>query len=622
MKEPRISGKIEYTLDGKKAEIDFGGNGRSREIGLSVESSLTPVNNGYRLTVTLVPSLGIIVTNIDFSYDAIETPDDLVYMNGYQSWTDSKEFSRRDRMRSPQKILGPLITKHWLNRYADYEFQPYPGRPGVVHGASYGYVRHPGDAHNGFMSRQVRFFGSLDESTGFTFFHADIRKRSLIVCKDLEGLELKGRYRAFDILLSEGTIDEVMDGWFSAMGIQPRAATPAMGWTSWYNHYQNISEEIILENLRAFKDQRIPISIFQIDDGYQTAVGDWFSITDRFPNGMKAIADRIREAGFTPGIWIAPFAAEATSVTFRDHPDWFIKGSDGRPYATGSNWSGFYSMDICNNEVREYVRTVISVMTKEWGFGLIKLDFLYGACIRPLHGKTRGQIMCEAMSFLRECAGDAQILGCGVPLWPAFGKVEYCRIGTDVDLQWHNRLYGRLIHREFPSTRNAIQNTIARRHLDGRAFINDPDVFLLRHSNTTLTKEQRKTLFYVNMIFGNLYFTSDDIREYTLEERELFLTAFSMQKKKILWSELDRGLCVARFDSGPREFVFLSNLTGWVRPARIPSDGRYICLGEGVEDAIQDDSMGENVRHLPILPGGSRLRLNPYSTRFLLRLDN
>jgi len=621
MKEPRIIGKVDYDFNGKKKSLSFDGNGRSQGDGLSVESSLTAVRNGFRLMVTLVPSVGITISNIEISHDAIESPRDLVFMNGYQSWTDSKEFSRRDRMRAPERMLGPLIDKHWLTRYADYEFQPYPGRPGVVHGASYGYVRAPGDTGNGDMPRSVRFFGSLDEASGFTFFHADIRRLSLTARKDLEGLSLKGRYRAFDLLFSEGSIDEVMDGWFSEMGIRPQPAEPAMGWTSWYNYYQDISERIILENLQAFKNERMPIRVFQIDDGYQTAVGDWLSINERFPNGMKPIADRIAEAGFTPGIWLAPFAAETTSRVFRDHPDWFIKGDDGRPYATGSNWSGFYSMDIDNREVRDYVRKVISVVTREWGFKLVKLDFLYGACIRPLHGKTRGQIMCEAMDFLRECVGDSQILGCGVPLWPAFGKVEYCRIGTDVDLQWHNKLYGRLIHREFPSTRRAIQNSITRRHLDGRAFINDPDVFLLRHTNIKLTKEQRKTLFYVNMLFGNLFFTSDDIREYTIEERELFVRAFSMQRKKILWSELNDGLCLARFVSGPREFFFMSNLTGRTRSVRIPSGGRYLRLGEGVDETKLDMTAFGNAKDLPLCPGGARLRLRPYVTKCLLCLE-
>ncbi len=37
-------------------------------------------------------------------------------------------------------------------------------------------------------------------------------------------------------------------------------------------------------------------------------------------------------------------------------------------------------------------------------------------------------------AIVRECCGDKLILGCGVPLMPAFGKVDYCRIGSDISL--------------------------------------------------------------------------------------------------------------------------------------------------------------------------------------------
>ena len=79
----------------------------------------------------------------------------------------------------------------------------------------------------------------------------------------------------------------------------------------------------------------------------------------------------------------------------------------GRPVKGGSNWSGFYALDICNEDVRSYLREVFRTITQDWGYRLLKLDFLYAACIVPRPGKTRGQLMAEAMDFLRECAGDA-----------------------------------------------------------------------------------------------------------------------------------------------------------------------------------------------------------------------
>lgn len=45
-------------------------------------------------------------------------------------------------------------------------------------------------------------------------------------------------------------------------------------------------------------------------------------------------------------------------------------------------------------------------MFDEWHFDMVKLDFLYAAAIEPRNNKTRGQLMCEAMDFLRECCGD------------------------------------------------------------------------------------------------------------------------------------------------------------------------------------------------------------------------
>lgn len=89
--------------------------------------------------------------------------------------------------------------------------------------------------------------------------------------------------------------------------------------------------------------------------------------------------------------------------------------------------------------------------------------------------------------------GDWLILGCGVPLAPAFGKVDFCRIGADMGLNW---MRNRFTTREDVSTPNAIYNTVFRRHLDSRAFMNDHDVFLLRDNNMFMSyKKRKKNLF-------------------------------------------------------------------------------------------------------------------------------
>ena len=84
---------------------------------------------------------------------------------------------------------------------------------------------------------------------------------------------------------------------------------------------------------------------------------------------------------------------------------------------------------------------------------------------------------------------------------PAFGKVDYCRIGSDISLKWERSKH---IIREDVSTPHAVSNSIFRRHLDGRAWLNDPDVFLLRDSNIKMTFEQRKLLAQINGVIAEI----------------------------------------------------------------------------------------------------------------------
>ena len=127
--------------------------------------------------------------------------------------------------------------------------------------------------------------------------------------------------------------------------------------------------------------------------------------------------------------------------------------------------------------------------------------------------------MIRAMDFLREVCAGKLILGCGVPLMPAFGRVDYCRIGCDVSLDWDDEQNRQFAHRERVSTKQAIENSVFRRELCGRAFVNDPDVFFLREENCRLTAEQKLLLARVNALMGDVLLTSDDPAAYGDKQR-------------------------------------------------------------------------------------------------------
>ena len=189
----------------------------------------------------------------------------------------------------------------------------------------------------------------------------------------------------------------------------------------------------------------------------------------------------------------------------------------------------------------------------------------------PRNGLTRGRIMADAMEFLRECVGDKLFLGCGVPLGSAFGIVDACRISCDVSLRFRDRFYHRInINNEIPSAKNAITSTVFRRHLDGRAFCNDPDVFFLRDYNLSYNTEQKKLLAKVNHLFGNVLFVSDDAGEYGEEEKIIARECFAREAEVTDVRYAAKDVAEIKYTQNGEPFVFRFNL----RTGRILADGK------------------------------------------------
>ena len=479
-----------------------------------VSFDLRQTENG--LTLSVIPKKEI--SDISFYLEReYEYPQDSrFFANGFQSWTDTKEFAKNEFM-ADEGIVGKGLfgkSPFGMNLVGNYTFVEQSKECGVFHSNSFAYVRN---------EKNIDFFGSLNDRTGYTIIYADMNKNTLRFSKDVEGITISEPYELLDLYFDNGGYDEVFDRYFAKMNVKPLTDKKIKGYTSWYNYYQKINEKIILRDLDAISEKTDKVNTFQIDDGYQTAVGDWLSINKtKFPNGMKPIVEKIHAKGWQAGLWLAPFGAQKGSKLASEHSDWLVKGKNGKPIMVGANWGGFYAIDIDNTDARAYIKNVFDTVLNDWGFDLVKLDFLYATAVVPLHNKTRGQLAYESIDFLRECVGNKQILGCGVQQMPCFGKVEYMRIGADMDLGWKHKFFRNLTHREDVSTPNAIHNSVYRRCLNNRAFLCDPDVFLLRRSNIKFTFEQQKVLAKFIKLFGSVLFMSDNVDEYDDEQMAVF----------------------------------------------------------------------------------------------------
>ena len=461
------------------------------------------------------------------------TPDCLFFANGYQTWTTSMEMDRNGKVQGLMKgfVKKDAHLKRW-GAMGDYSWNYDYGEKGCFHSYTFTYFRE----QNG---EEIEFYGSKSERNGFTIFQVDMNQGLFSIRKDLEGKKIKKGHeeqviRAIKIV---DTYDNAFDRYFfQYLSLDKPKAPEINGYTTWYNYFGKVTEKDLLrdlESLDAVKDQ---VDIVQLDDGYQRATGEWLILNEKkFPSGMKPVADAIHEKGYKAGIWLAPFSVERRSVLSVKHPSWFIRDNKTKKRIFGGyNWSGSYVLDIYNPEVREYLKKVFNTILNKWGFDLLKLDFLYMIAIQPRNGKTRGELMADGVDLLRELCGDKLILGCGVPLGSCFGKFDYCRIGCDADPIFKGRFYSKIpVANEVPSAENAIINSLYRRCLNGRAFVNDPDVFFLRDENLEYTEEQKLLLAKVNELSGGIRFISDDVGTYTDKELEYLKEIYTDKDTKI-----------------------------------------------------------------------------------------
>ncbi|KAI8332852.1 glycoside hydrolase superfamily [Chlamydoabsidia padenii] len=494
---------------------------------LTLTLTTTKVKDGGELlNITLKPTIGIELVHFEAKY-SVNLNDQKMLANGFQSWSQSKEMGAQDRIQEIRKSVA------WYTQYnlqGDYDIFNHCGEKGHIHSSSYTHFRD--------MNNKITFFGSLSENVGYTYFKADFNTNSFGIYKDVLGKSVEPNQQCDLIkIYMNQAVDTEQYLWDTyASFFEDRRSIQSgqnhrrhvNGWTSWYNYYGDVSESIIMDNIQALKKHQYPINIFQIDDGFQTAIGDWLSINDKFPSGMKQVASEIKKAGFTAGLWLAPYAAAFSSDLVKHHPDWLIYDeTTDKPVVAGPNWGGFYALDIYQRPVREYLKKVFDTVLRDWGFDMVKLDFCFAAAMVPRHGKSRGQIMWEAMDLLRDWVGpDKLILGCGVPLASAWRKVDYCRIGSDVANWWEDTKLKHLHVRERVSTANSLISTLSRWGMSDRMFGNDPDVMILRNKNNKLKPDERYTLCVLNNILGALVFSSDNVAEYGPDEHLLYAATF------------------------------------------------------------------------------------------------
>jgi alpha-galactosidase len=443
--------------------------------------------------------------------------DPAFFTNGWQSWGYTGALGRGDRF--PRTRFGPLTKPMRVNAGT-----PRPRSPGHFASNMFAAVGDRRSRHGiaaGFLSEH-QAFGSLEAEL-------DALEPRLRLWANTDDVRIDpGESFSTDwACLQPFGIDDQdpIAPYLDAVAKENSARRPVdvpVGWCSWYQFFDSVTHDDVIENLEwaATARGRIPFDLIQLDDGFQAQVGDWFQTKDSFPDGVAGIARRAKDEGFTPGIWLAPLIVRPEARIVKEHPDWLLRGRGGRPVHAGFIWNRFNrALDPTHPAVLDHLQRMMETAAVEWGYDYLKLDFLYAGALKAVRHNpkvTRAQGLRHALSVMREAAGDdVFMLGCGCPLGSGIGIFDAMRISADVAPSWNPAYLGMELpfrsEPDFPAARNAIRNTITRAPMHRRWWLNDPDCLLMRGSDTKLNQHEVQTLATVIALSAGSLIVSDDL---------------------------------------------------------------------------------------------------------------
>lgn len=486
---------------------------------------------GSRLNFTLtnVSDETVRITRLIFPTDngvdpylaSFDTKDLGFLRNGYQSWSTARSYTARDKPLRPWLQLVSLASSNLANLPSNIPGVFSSEMFTVISDRSTGesFLVGQGQPFNQFFYIRLNAFDSSKRLSYFEFTYDFGRKMIM----PGESIELDG------ILFARGHTHRLLHHYHKLVGDEMAVHMPQRnyrGWSSWYYYYNKITPQAIMSNIASLASARqqhgSKIDFVQIDDGYQAAVGDWLTQSKPFEGQMKQLADAIRGAGFTPGIWLAPFVATKRSELLRIHPEYALRDENGRRITAGYNifWPGhyYYGLDITNPRFEEYLRKVIRTIVG-WGYVYLKLDFLFGGCLRGgTHhdlGLSRAEVLKKGMRIIREEAESTtrepvHMVGCGMPLSTGIGTVEAMRVGPDTGHFWIKRSGQLLRTGAMVGLRNSIRNSVVRSAMHRTLWLNDPDCLMLRTQGTKLSPAERRSQINAIILTGGLLLYSDD----------------------------------------------------------------------------------------------------------------
>ncbi|MEU3464824.1 alpha-galactosidase [Streptomyces sp. NPDC006733] len=147
-----------------------------------------------------------------------------------------------------------------------------------------------------------------------------------------------------------------------------------------YNSWEATGFDVNEEQQRelARRAAAMGVELFVVDDGWfgartgdRAGLGDWTANPERFPKGLKPLADDVHALGMQFGIWVEPEMVNPDSDLYRAHPDW-------AQHQTGRRRTEFRNqlvLNLARPDVRAYLWEQLDALLRSAPVDYVKWDF-------------------------------------------------------------------------------------------------------------------------------------------------------------------------------------------------------------------------------------------------------
>ena len=292
--------------------------------------------------------------------------------------------------------------------------------------------------------------------------------------------------------------------------------TPPVGWMTWYSVKFEASEKEVLENTAAMKkllgdycENLVSWVDWEWYHASHSGRGEdnsdiFFPRQSVYPNGMKYVAQKIRENGCIPALWVAPTNDGRMNKWFEAHPDCVLPQK--------RSWSGQWWCDPTREEViNDYIPAVFE-QVKEWEYAAVKWDCLTSTLriwedLRE-HFSDPAVPLDEALHKLEQRARE--VLGDDIfMLFCNAANEDAIAVGTDV---FNAARVGGDVFGWFEFIDFAVDRLFYFYWMHNTMFYCDCDNIVLRSEYCTLPQVRSRVSFYG--LSGVMLTVGDRFREY------------------------------------------------------------------------------------------------------------